>query len=66
MNRVATDLPAHLKLILTPIAEPCFRRYKVVLHCTSDPCRSTDLVGPPVGWHGNARRQLAQRGRAPS
>jgi hypothetical protein len=25
MKRVATDLPAHLKLILTPIAEPCFR-----------------------------------------
>jgi hypothetical protein len=40
--------------------------YKVVLHCTSNACRSTDLVGPPTGCHGNARRPLAQRGRAPS
>jgi hypothetical protein len=40
--------------------------YKVVLHCTSDPCRSTDLVGRPKGCRGNARRQLAERGRATS
>jgi hypothetical protein len=38
--------------------------YKVVLHCTSNACHSTDLVGRPTGCRGNARPQLAQRGRA--
>jgi hypothetical protein len=53
MNRDATDLPAHLKVILTPIAEPCFRRYKVVLHCTPDPC-PLDRSGRAPGWDGMA------------
>ena len=30
--------------------------YTVVLHCTSDPCRSTDDVGPPNGCPGKAAR----------
>jgi hypothetical protein len=28
--------------------------YKVVLHCTSDKCHGTDLVGPPPGCPGGA------------
>lgn len=38
--------------------------YKVVLHCTSDACRSTDRVGPPNGCHDAARAQDAERRRA--
>jgi hypothetical protein len=37
--------------------------YKVVLHCTSDKCHSTDNVGPPPGCDTGARRQIAGRGR---
>ena len=36
--------------------------YKVVLHCTSDACRSTDKVGPPNGCT-NGGRQSAERRR---
>jgi hypothetical protein len=38
--------------------------YKVVLHCTSDKCHSTDMVGPPPGCGSGARRQIAGRGRS--
>jgi hypothetical protein len=37
--------------------------YKVVLHCTSDKCHSTDNVGPPPGCGSGANRQIAGRGR---
>lgn len=36
--------------------------YKVVLHCTSDACRSTDKVGPPKGC-SRAGRPTAQLSR---
>jgi hypothetical protein len=36
--------------------------YKVVLHCTSDACRSTDKVGPPKGC-SSAGRPSAQLSR---
>jgi hypothetical protein len=35
--------------------------YKVVLHCTSDKCHSTDNVGAPPGCGGSARRRIAGR-----
>ena len=38
--------------------------YKVVLHCTSDACRSTDKVGPPTGCSGGGRPSAQlRRGR---
>ena len=35
--------------------------YKVVLHCTSDACRSTDKVGPPKGCTGGGRQSAERR-----
>ena len=35
--------------------------YKVVLHCTSDKCHSTDNVGPPPGCGSGAKRQIGRR-----
>jgi hypothetical protein len=42
--------------------------YKVVLHCTSDKCHSTDLVGPPLGCGsgGTADRAKAARVATPA
>jgi hypothetical protein len=43
--------------------------YKVILHCTSDACRSTDKVGPPKGCTRGAgpsaelRRALSDQGK---
>jgi len=34
--------------------------YKVVLHCTSDKCHSTDLVGPPQGCGGGGAADRAR------